>query len=475
MRGSALMRDKLNRGDYIARTINAALASGGPTYSGGWSMGNPNNGATNGPTNGTAPAVENREVWPDPVESAAVHGPAGDFARAAEPYYEGESVALLIQFLLVFGNLVGRNLVFMHLNTAHYINLFPVIVGSTAAAAKGTGWNLVRSFFEYIDALLNERIHGGLSSGEGLIHCVRDRKSEEQTRGRGKNRHTEVVVVDPGVTDKRVVIFETEFSSTLRVIARPENIVSEIIRGAFDGQHILQTLVKNNPERATDAHISVVGHITPRELRELLTETSMANGFGNRFPLFLVRGTKRIPIPDTTDLDKQMADIVGKVKEAHAWAQQPCNMYIDVDAVELWNEVYPELYEPGPDDLLGEMLARARAHTARFAMAYAALDKSPSIGREHLEAALALWRYASRSATYLFGKVLGNPDAETILAALHVALNGLNRTEISKVFNHNLSKKRIDNALLALKKDGKAYCNTVPTSGRPAELWFEKN
>jgi hypothetical protein len=37
-------------------------------------------------------------------------------------------------------------------------------------------------------------------------------------------------------------------------------------------------------------------------------------------------------------------------------------------------------------------------------MAYAALDKSTSIGREHLEAALALRRY-------LFGKVLGNLDA----------------------------------------------------------------
>jgi hypothetical protein len=188
----------------------------------------------------------------------------------------------------------------------------------------------------------------------------------------------------------------------------------------------------------------------------------------------LVRGTKRIPIPDTTGLDNQLAEIVDKVKEAAAWAQQPCNMYFDVDAIDLWKQVYPELYEPGPDDLLGEMLARARAHTVRFAMAYAALDRSALITHAHLEAALALWRYASRSATYLFGKVLGNPDAETILAALQLASNGLNRTAISKLFKNNLSKNRIENALLALRKDGKAYCNIVPTNGRPAELWFEK-
>ena len=48
----------------------------------------------------------------------------------------------------------------------------------------------------------------------------------------------------------------------------------------------LQTLTRNNPITATDTHISVIGHITPDELRACLTRTDIANGFANRYPTF---------------------------------------------------------------------------------------------------------------------------------------------------------------------------------------------
>jgi putative DNA primase/helicase len=50
-RSSALARDKLMRGDYVARTIDAVLASGGPTYTSGYNMagnGAANNGSSGG-------------------------------------------------------------------------------------------------------------------------------------------------------------------------------------------------------------------------------------------------------------------------------------------------------------------------------------------------------------------------------------------------------------------------------------------
>ena len=37
-----------------------------------------------------------------------------------------------------------------------------------------------------------------------------------------------------------------------------------------------------SPAKATDAHISVIGHITTDELRRSLTRTEAANGFANR-------------------------------------------------------------------------------------------------------------------------------------------------------------------------------------------------
>jgi hypothetical protein len=50
---------------------------------------------------------------------------------------------------------------------------------------------------------------GGLSSGEGLIHAVRDPvEKQEPIRERGSRAVTgyETVVADPGVADKRLLV-----------------------------------------------------------------------------------------------------------------------------------------------------------------------------------------------------------------------------------------------------------------------------
>ena len=54
-------------------------------------------------------------------------------------------------------------------------------------------------------------------------------------------------------------------------------------------------MVKNSPACATDAHISIIGHITRAELRRLLTQTESANGFGNRFNWLAVKRSKCLP------------------------------------------------------------------------------------------------------------------------------------------------------------------------------------
>jgi hypothetical protein len=39
------------------------------------------------------------------------------------------------------------------------------------------------------------------------------------------------------------------------------------------GTSKLQTLTKNSPIKATDSHISIIGHVTDDELRAVLTNT----------------------------------------------------------------------------------------------------------------------------------------------------------------------------------------------------------
>lgn len=75
---------------------------------------------------------------------------------------------------------------------------------------------------------LAARVHrGGLSSGEGVIWSVRDpvQKAERVSKRRESPRY-DTVVVDPGVSDKRLLIFEPEFAVVLRVIKRGKHALS---------------------------------------------------------------------------------------------------------------------------------------------------------------------------------------------------------------------------------------------------------
>ena len=136
----------------------------------------------------------------------------------------------------------------------------------------------------------------GLSSGEGLIYAVRDRlvKKEQVKKGGKYTGEEQEYVADFGVDDKRLFVTESEFSRPLKAMSRESNIQSEIIRSAWDHGN-LRSMVKNNPYSASDAHISIVGHITREELQKSLLETNFFNGFANRFLWLCVQRSKVLP------------------------------------------------------------------------------------------------------------------------------------------------------------------------------------
>src|SRR4029453_2896452 len=120
----------------------------------------------------------------------------------------------------------------------------------------------------------------GLSSGEGLIWAVRDPIEKQQPiKEGGRVVDYQLVTEDAGVTDKRLLVIESELASTLKVMAREGNTLSPVMRQAWDG-HDLRTLTKSSSARATAPHISIIGHITRDELRRYLEATEAANGFG---------------------------------------------------------------------------------------------------------------------------------------------------------------------------------------------------
>ena len=89
------------------------------------------------------------------------------------------------------------------------------------------------------------------------------------------------------MADKRLLLFEGEFAKALRNMERQGNILSAVLRDAWDHGN-LRTLIKNNPNRATGAHVSLNAHITVDELRRCLDRTEMANGLANRIAVRLL-------------------------------------------------------------------------------------------------------------------------------------------------------------------------------------------
>ena len=135
------------------------------------------------PTGERETAAEVVEISEPPVEiksfpmpsEKCFYGLAGEYVRFIEPHTEADKMALSIQFLAYFGNIIGRSAFFQVEGNQHYTNLFCVLVGDTASGRKGTSFGRVREVYKDLDAHhQSECIVSGLASGEGLLYHVRD-------------------------------------------------------------------------------------------------------------------------------------------------------------------------------------------------------------------------------------------------------------------------------------------------------------
>jgi hypothetical protein len=408
------------------------------------------------------PPLSETPSWPDPLAAEAFHGLAGEIVNAIEPHSEADPAALLIQFLVAYGNVVGRAAHFRVEADLHYTNLFAVVVGATSKARKGTSWSQVERLIESCDSVwTRQRIHSGLTSGEGLIWAVRDPIERRPKNGK-------VELVDEGVADKRLLVLETEFASTLRATEREGNTLSPVIREAWDRGR-LQCLTKNSPARVTDAHISIVAHISRHELLRRLNDTEVANGFANRFLFICARRSKLLPEGGALDFTATGVT-VERLRRSIQFATSTRSVVRDDRAREIWIQVYGPLSEGRPG-LLGAVTSRAEAQLVRLSLIYALLDCSPVITEHHLLAALSVWDYADASARSIFGDALGDPTADEILRALRAHPEGLTRTEIRDLFRRHKREVEIDRALSSLSQLGLAFHVSEDTGGRSTERW----
>jgi len=407
--------------------------------------------------------------FPSPVNENAYHGVIGELVKAIEPYSEADPVAILVSGLAGFGNIIGDNPHFKVEADKHPCRVFVVLVGDTSKGRKGISWGYIETLFQDLDETWGERIQSGLSTGEGLIYAVRDPLTKQQPIKEDKQIvGYEDVIIDEGISDKRLLVYESEFARTLRVMARDTNILSAIIRQAWDSDN-LKILTKNTPYTATGTHISIIGHITRGELVKRLNETETANGFANRFLFLCVNRSKVLPYGGNFQ-QENINPILQKLGDAIKFAKDVGVITWAQETKPLWEEVYPSLSE-GKEGLLGAILARAEANVTRLACIYALTDQSVEIKPEHLKAALAIWQYCEASVKYIFRDTTRNKLTDRIYTLLLEHEKGMTRTDINNYYQKHKSSKEIQEALDLLNYVGIVDMEKLETKGRPVEVW----
>jgi hypothetical protein len=417
--------------------------------------------------------------WPDPLAPEAFHGLVGEIVHAIEPYSEADPAALLAHLLTGFGALVGPNVYAMAGDAQHPARLNAVCVGVTSKARKGSAARPIERLLQMVDAdFVPGRVKEGLSSGEGLIWQVRDPSGKARAR-RGKSgglpamaigddaAEDESAPADAGADDKRLWLIESEFASVLRMVEREGNTLSAIVRRAWDSG-TLESLTKNSPAKGTNAHISIMGHVTKEELLRYLSRTELASGFANRFLWVASRRGQLLPDGEAVP-EAVLAPLAAKLKDVQDWARARRQLRRDADASALWIGVYPSLSNGRPG-MLGAATNRAEAQVLRLSVLYAVLECSDMIRAEHLKAALAVWRYADQTSLWLFGDALGDPVADTVLTALRQR-GEMSRDDIVNLLQRHPGKARVDQALDLLRGLGLAQMERRQTGGRPREVW----
>jgi hypothetical protein len=387
--------------------------------------------------------------WPV-LDPKALYGLAGEIVRVLEPHTEADPAALLVQLLVGFGSAVGPSPHAKVGGAQHPARLFAVVVGETAKSRKGQSWADTRQVLALADpAWAAESIVGGLSSGEGLIHHVANEPDE------------------PG---KTALVVEEEFARVLAVGGREGNIISQVIRQCWDDGN-LRTMTKN-PESATGAHVSIIGHVTLDELRRRLDHIDIANGFANRFLWVCARRSKRLP--SGGNLDPEHLDALGaKLCSAITKARSVGEMQRTPEAERRWDDLYDVLADDDPGGLLGEAVARAEAQVLRLSATYALLDGADAIDVDHLEAAYALWQYCRNSAAYIFGDATGDPLVERIVAIVQrVGEGGVTRTELHKALGGHTKIRALDGAITNATNSGRIHERQRLTGGRPEHILY---
>jgi len=298
------------------------------------------------------------KVEPPVLDPIALYGVLGDVVKKLEPHTEAHPAALLIQYLVTLGNIIGRGAYCQTEADRHYTNLFGGIVGDSSVGKKGTSWGRVISFVREVDSDWSKgNIVSGLGSGEAVIDKLKDSNDP----------------ITAAFTDKRLLLMEGEFAQVLQVMNRSGCTVSSIIRNSWDTGN-LSNLTKGNHMQATDAHMSILAHITKAELRRLMSSVDATNGFSNRFLWCYSSRTKFLP--DGGNIHpEEFYNEVSCIRRNITTIQTAGSFQVNRDkaASKYWHEIYHDL-TAARVGRWGSSTSRGAPQVVRISLLFCLLD-----------------------------------------------------------------------------------------------------
>ena len=408
------------------------------------------------------------------LDEAAYHGVLGEIAKKVEDNSEADARGVLGTMLVGCSNIIGRTLHTSVNDTQHFCNEFICLVGDTARARKGLATDIAEAILRFVDDTWRDHcIVRGFSTGEGLVELVSDEKTKLKKKiDADGNLKWEPEIVRAGVVDKRKLCILPEFGELLTMASREGNNLSAILRQCWDGRSPLEINTKQQPQRATGAHISIVANITKSELLKLLPGVPNADGFCNRFLWFLVTRLKYLP-DGGPRVENYLAKEITQLRDRTKFARGLDAICRSEGATQHWHELYNVLSTA--TDIGRLVVDRAEAHTLRLSQIYAVLDGKSQIEVEHIDAAYAAWRYSEQCAVAIFGVEKLCREAQLVLD--HLRANGscgATRTEIqNRVFHNHKTGNEIQSWLRSLSEKQLAWHSTEKNDhGNLIERWF---
>lgn len=383
---------------------------------------------------------------------------------------EADPAAVLLHLLAGVGAAIGTGAYADWSGRHTPARIYGLVIGGTGGG-KGIAEHVaLRVLRGAMPDWCDDGIIGGLVSGEGLLAALGGEPADDDLPGEGPPLPR---LVTP--TDHALLVVEPEFGRVPAAAGREGATLSHLLRELWD-KDTAGSLSRARPLRVKGAHLSLVGHITPTELRRMADANAIENGLLNRFlPIAVQRGALHpfgtppsIAARDRRETNERM------VHDAIEHGRRSGRLELADDARDTWADLYAELAPERPF-VLGALTARGIAHLQRVALLLAIGDRDTKVRTLHLEAAAAIWARAHAAWADLYGEVLGDKMAERLLASLSDAgIAGLTRAEIRKaVGSNNVSAARIAGALETLRGAGYAAMTKVagPNGGRPAEVW----